>query len=103
MRGGSSALFTVCAFDNTYKKALAYLGTHSGRDGDKIAKAGLTPVFMENTTAFAEARMVFVCRKLYHAPLLESGFIDTELMEGNYPGRDVHEVYVGEIVKVFVQ
>lgn len=27
--------FTVCAFGAGYRKVLAYLGTHSGRDGDK--------------------------------------------------------------------
>lgn len=96
-------LFTVCTFDSLYKKALTYLGTHSGRDGNKIAKAGLTPVFTENTTVFAEAKMAFICRKLYHAPLMESGFVDKSLIDENYPDRDFHEMYVGEIVKVLVQ
>ena len=65
-------MFTLSVFDRAYKKALAYLGTHSGRDGDKISPTGLTPIFDENTTYFAEAEMVLICRKLYHAPLLES-------------------------------
>ena len=38
-------LFTLCTFSSEYKKSLGYIGSHSGRDGDKIAPAGLTPVF----------------------------------------------------------
>jgi flavin reductase (DIM6/NTAB) family NADH-FMN oxidoreductase RutF len=93
-------LFTLSIFDKEYKKALAYLGTHSGRDGDKIAKAGLTPVFVDGTICFAEAKMMFVCRKLYHAPLVESGFVDKILVKDNYPDNDFHEMYVGEIIRV---
>lgn len=44
--------------------------------------------------------MIFVCRKLYHAPLLENGFVDQTLVEHNYPKKDFHEMYVGEIIKV---
>lgn len=46
--------------------------------------------------------MVFICRKLYQAPLLEKGYMDKELIDFNYPERDFHEMYVGEIMKVFV-
>lgn len=95
-------VFTLSVFDKNYKKALGYLGSHSGRDGDKIAKAGLTPAFSNETIYFAEAKLVFICRKLYQAPLLESGFVDRTLIENNYPQRDFHEMYVGEIIKVLV-
>lgn len=96
-------LFTICTFDSSYKKALGYMGGHSGRNEDKAKNAGLTPIFIENTTAFAEARMIFVCRKLYHAPLMESGFVDTKIAADNYPDKDFHEMYVGEIIKIFDQ
>ena len=92
-------LYTLSFFDGK-KKELAYLGTHSGRDEDKITKTGLTPVFGDGFTYFAEAKLVLVCRKLYRAPLKEEGFIDKETMEDNYPNRDFHDLYIGEIVKV---
>ena len=38
-------LYTLSFFDPEYKNALGYLGSHSGRDEDKVAKMGLTPVF----------------------------------------------------------
>lgn len=94
--------YTLSFFDKPYKKALAYLGTHSGRNEDKIKQTNLTPVFYENTTYFQEAKLVLVCRKLYSAPLIENGFFDKTLIEDNYPQKDFHTMYIGEIVKVFV-
>lgn len=94
--------FTLSRFDPSYKKSLGYLGSHSGRDGDKAKAAGLTPVFADGTTYFAEANTVYLCRKLYQAPLKEEGFLDKGLIDFNYPNRDYHEMYVGEIIKVLV-
>ena len=96
-------LYSLCFFPGEYKKALAYLGTHSGRDGDKVAQAGLTPVFGEGYTYFEEANLVMVCRKVYQAPVIEEGFIDKEMMDDCYPKKDFHDLYVGEIVKVLVK
>ena len=94
--------FTLSCFDEAHRKALGYLGTHSGRDGDKVKAAGLTPVFADGTAYFAEAKTVYICRKLYQAPLLEDGFVDKGLIDFNYPDRDFHEMYIGEIIKVLV-
>ena len=95
-------LFTLCFFEGK-KQALAYLGSHSGRDGDKVAAAGLTPAFGEGYTYFEEASLVLVCRKLYRAPLVEEGFLDKSIVEDCYPERDFHDLYIGEIVKVLVK
>jgi len=95
--------FTLTFFPEEHQKALAYLGSHSGRDEDKVAKVGLTPVFADDTTYFAEAKLTLICRKLYRAPILEEGFIDKSIIDENYPQRDFHDMYVGEIVKVLVQ
>ena len=92
--------FTLSVLDDSYRKELAYLGAHSGRDGDKIAKVGLTPIFNHDTTYFAQAKLVLICRKLYRAPLVESGFIDQSLVLTNYPQKDFHDMYVGEILEV---
>ena len=94
--------YTLSFFPKKYKKDLAYLGTHSGRDGDKVSRVGLTPVFGADCTWFEEAKLVLVCRKLYHAPLLEEGFTDFKIVEQNYPERDFHEMYVGKIVEAYL-
>lgn len=94
--------YTLCFFGPEYKKALGYLGTHSGRDGDKVSAAGLTPVFGPGYTYFAEADLVLVCRKLYRAPIVEEGFLDRAVMEDCYPNRDFHDLYIGQILQAFV-
>lgn len=93
-------LYTLCFFPPEYRKALGYLGSHSGRDEDKVANAGLTPVFGEGYTYFAEAELVLVCRKLYRAPILEEHFLDKAVMEEEYLHRDFHDLYIGSIEKV---
>ncbi len=95
--------FTLTFFEEVYHKALGYLGTHSGRDGDKIAHVGLTPVFTDDTTYFAEAKLVLICRKLYQAPIREEYFIDKEVMDDAYPNRDFHDLYIAQIEKVLVK
>ena len=94
-------LYTLCFFKDK-KKELAYLGSHSGRDEDKVAAVGLTPAFGDGYTCFEEASLVLVCRKLYRAPLVEEGFVDKAIVEDCYPERDFHDLYIGEIVKVLV-
>lgn len=94
--------YTLSFFDASYKKDLMYLGTHSGRDEDKLAKTSLTPVFSDESVYFKEAKMVFVCRKIYRDKLHEESFIDQDILKKNYPEHDFHYVYIGEIVKAYV-
>ena len=94
-------LYTLSFFDG-YKKELGYLGSRSGRDEDKVAAVGLTPVFENGYTYFKEAKLVIVCKKLYQAPLKEEYFLDKETVEKNYPDRDFHDLYVGKIEKILV-
>ena len=95
-------LYSLCFFPEEYKKALGYLGSHSGRDGDKVAHVGLTPIFHDGTTSFAEAKLTFVCRKLYQAPIKEEYCIDRDVVEDCYPNRDFHDLYIAAIEKVLV-
>lgn len=57
--------FTVSFFPEGCRKALSYLGSHSGRDENKVAAAGLTPVAIGETVTFAESQLTFLCRKVY--------------------------------------
>ena len=94
--------YTLSFFDEAYKKDLMYLGTHSGLDEDKLAKTSLTPVFSDESVYFKEAKMVFVCRKVYRGKLHEESFVDQDILKKNYPEHDFHYVYIGEIVKAYV-
>jgi flavin reductase (DIM6/NTAB) family NADH-FMN oxidoreductase RutF len=94
------AYFTCSAFGEAYRDALTLCGTKSGRDLDKVAAAGLTPVALPGleAIAFEEARMTLVCRKLFSQDLLEQSFIDQNVFNENYPDRgDIHRLYIGAI------
>ena len=95
--------FSLCVMDKSFKKLMAYLGSVSGRDEDKIGKAGLTPVYADNTVYFEEAKLVMICKKLYQSELQESGFLYQDTIDENYPQRDFHTMYVGKIEKVLVR
>lgn len=94
--------FTISFYSSQYKEALRLLGTVSGRDEDKVAKSGLTPCFLEGTTAFEEATIVFVCRRLYQDPLKAKNFVAKDIIKECYPEKDYHTMYISEIVKVFI-
>jgi len=93
--------FTLSAFPERYRKALDLLGTKSGRDGDKIAASGLTPMASTRVAAptFAEAELVIECRKMYWDDLEPGHFLSTDI-GSHYPIKDYHRVYYGEIVAI---
>ena len=95
------ATFTLCAFPEDRHDALLLLGTKSGRDGDKIAEAGLTPQASTVVAApgFSEAELVLECRKIYSDDVDPARFLDPTI-DRNYPNRDYHRIYFGEIVGV---
>lgn len=93
-------LFTLSFFDPAFHSALEYCGTHSGRDGDKAAATGLTPFEPgPGVTAFEEARLILVCRKLYHQDVNPGFFLDPGIAE-NYPKKDYHRMYAGEVIRM---
>lgn len=95
--------FTLTVFDESYRDALALCGKVSGRDTDKIKDAGLTPCAVDSTTAFEEARLVIVCKKVYHQYMGAENFDCKENLEKWYADNDFHTMYMGEITKVLVK
>jgi flavin reductase (DIM6/NTAB) family NADH-FMN oxidoreductase RutF len=93
--------FTLCAFPEDHRAAVQLLGTRSGRDGDKIAASHLTPVASSTVAApgFAEAELVLECRKIYWQDMESANFADAAI-DKNYPQKDYHRIYFGEIVAV---
>lgn len=94
--------FTISFFGAAHRKALALCGSKSGRDTDKVAEAGLTPVFDGGTTYFAEASLVLKCRKMAKYDLTPDGFLDDGI-EANYNGAGYHRMFVAEIEETLVQ
>ena len=95
--------FTLSFYAPEYKKALGVLGSESGRDTDKVAQVGFTPFYVDGTTAYEQADLVFVCRKLYADDIKPERFIDTDCDSKWYPEHDYHTMYIAEIEKVLVK
>ncbi|MEN6616669.1 MAG: flavin reductase family protein [Syntrophorhabdus sp.] len=93
-----SKFFSLSFFDEEYRDALTYCGTTSGRDVNKVAETGLTPVFGEDTIYFAQARLVIECSKIYYQDINPANFLIPEI-EGFYPKKDYHRLYLGEIIR----
>lgn len=105
----ANSTFTVSFFPKEYRKALGYMGSHSGRDGDKVSAAGLTPLAVGDSVAYREANLVFLCRKLYQHEFEQEGLYPEicEYYKSNpqsFP-RDAsgdwhaHYMFVGEILQ----
>lgn len=105
-----SDTFTVSFFPPEYRKALGYMGSHSGRNEDKAIAAGLTPVAIDNNVTYEEAGMTFVCRKVYQHQFAKEGIAEDvqeyyKAKPQTYPVNEngewePHWVFIGDIIKV---
>jgi len=94
--------YSLSFFEEKYKSALKICGTKSGRDFDKVKEANLTPGFQEVAPYFEEAKMVLICKKLYNQ-FIDPNFMLEQSLESNYPKKDYHKMYIGEIIKCMVK
>lgn len=96
--------YTLSFFPETCRSALQFCGSRSGRDTDKIAETGLTPVATgRGNVMFQEARLVLECRKIYQDELKKENFLIPGIARKNYPKDDFHRFYMGEIVSVKIR
>ncbi len=91
--------FTVSFFPEEYQKDLALLGSRSGRNGDKVALTGLTPLAIEHGVDFAQAELSFVCKKLYQQQF-ELEKVPKEVADWIYTRVPPHSMFIGEVVEV---
>jgi len=107
--------FTVMAFDVKDSKVLNYMGTKSGRDGDRSATQGdacpdkkaqalgLHTAYTANGTPYyTEATMVIECKIMYAAPFDPQNFKSDvpKNMYANFPAG-IHSMYIGEVVNAW--
>ena len=94
--------FSLSFFEERHRPILDFCGTHSGRTVDKIASTGLTPsVTAQGGIAFAQARLVLVCRRIYSQDIDPERFVDPATL-GHYERRDFHRMFVGEVLESLV-
>lgn len=94
--------FTISFFGTPRPQALGILGTKSGREMDKMHNSGLTPIILEQQVAFAEAKVVFLCKKMY-VDDMDPAKIPATWNQKWYANGDYHRIYTAEITAVYVQ
>ena len=99
----SQSHYALNFFEKSYRSALTYFGTHSGRDGDKDKETGLHILTDQAAPYYEEARMVMICKKLSMQQMDPACFIDPTIDGSQYPQKDYHQVFVGEIEKVLLK
>ena len=96
--------FTVSFFDVPHHPALKICGRVHGNECDKVAESGLHPIPFGNTVIFEEAKLIFVCKKVYHTDIKKEHFDSQQLFKKYY--RDAttfHTIFLGQIEKVLIQ
>ena len=84
----------------TFRPVLSRMGNISGRDTDKIADSGLSPVYRDGAVYFREADLVILGEKRYLHPMTEKEFLSSENVKRYYPARDFHVAVTYEITAV---
>jgi flavin reductase (DIM6/NTAB) family NADH-FMN oxidoreductase RutF len=89
--------YTLSVLPEEHRNILDFCGSRSGRDTDKVAATGLKPVDIKGEgVSFEQARLVFLCKKLYTQDFDPKLFLDPTIEE-LYPQKDYHRFFVGEI------
>ncbi len=90
--------FTLNFLPERWRAALDLCGSTSGRDTDKWRETGLEPVpgGRGQVPRVAEAELALECRVLATLDLDPARFLDPSL-EGLYPRKDYHRVFLGEV------
>jgi len=95
--------YTISFYTEAYKDAMNYTGSVSGRNTDKITGSGLTPIKTPSgAPAFAEAWMIFECKKIVAQPLSPNSIVDTE-SAAEWSKDGYHKMYIGEILNVWIK
>ncbi len=91
--------FSLSFLPEDHRRALQYCGAHSGREGNKLQKVGLSVFYEDGTPCIEQARLVLVCRKRHAVDLAAEQFADPEFLS-YYKANDFHRQYIGEILTV---
>lgn len=95
--------YTLTFYTEAYRDALKYCGSKSGKDTDKVKGSGLTPITTPGgSKAFSQAWLIIECRKMVAQSLQAESISDKSLKE-NWTGKQMHKMYIGEIINVWVK
>ena len=91
--------FTLSFFEEKYKDALSFCGTHSGADVNKDKQTNLHPYKIENSVAYEEASLIFLCKKTFSNAIKKEHILDESISKNFYKDQDYHQIYMGRIEK----
>ena len=93
--------FTVNVIPPDMQPIVEYCGTVSGRDRDKFADKGLTPLPAKTiaTPNIAQAVVNYECKVVHRNDLLPAQLAE-DIARSAYPQGDFHRVYFGQILHV---
>jgi flavin reductase (DIM6/NTAB) family NADH-FMN oxidoreductase RutF len=96
---GDFSVSVPASGDKETAKAVAWCGSHSGREGDKYEAVGLTkePGITIDVPYVAECPRHFECRRIHSNHVLD-GELDHEIRSRYYPEGDLHQIWWGEIL-----
>ncbi len=100
------AYFSCSFFDKKYKNDLKYFGVVSGRQEDKFKISGLTVNFKDDIPYVDEGNFICLCKKMAAVPITEAHFLDPEIREKWYSGKEegnLHTLYIGEILDLLAR
>lgn len=94
--------FSLNSFSEQYRDVLNELGSHSGREMDKIHYPKITPMPSQHilSPSFHEAELVLECKKLYWEDMNPAHFMDVRIWE-RYPRPDYHRFFIGEVIGIY--
>ena len=81
-------------------------GVVSGRQEDKFKTSGLTVNFKNNIPFVDEGNFICLCKKMAAVPITEAHFLDPEIKEKWYSGKEeynLHTLYIGELLEVLAR
>lgn len=99
----ANEFFSITFLSGQYRDALNYCGSHSGRDEDKFAAAGLTLATRHNILYVDEGNFVLLCEKMSATRITEDSFLLPEIKEKWYKDGDMHTMYVAEIIDILAR
>lgn len=95
--------FTVTVpLDDSMKEALAFCGSKSGRDYDKIKECNLELIPAKNINVpIINCKSVAIECEVVYAQRMDEGLMTPEFKESYYGSGDIHTLYHGKILAMY--
>lgn len=95
--------FSICYFTPEHKRDLAYLGTKSGRDEDKLSHTKLSVEFIDGIPVFPQAYLTLLCTKVASHDLTLDTVYRQDILDRYYKDNytNCHTAFIGVVDDVF--